>query len=86
MDKDLLTKNRFLDEAEIPMELVILLIVGMTLVITGALLFPISSDGWTTTRTAVGLLLVIFRPADNSHGEDAFRRYAQVHTPCSPPV
>ena len=35
-------RNRFLDEADIPLESVLLFMAGMMLIITGALLFPIS--------------------------------------------
>jgi hypothetical protein len=61
MDKDSLTKNRFLKKAEIPLEVVILLLVGMTLLITGSLLFPIGSGHLDYYENGLyGLMLVMF--------------------------
>ena len=54
-------RNRFLDEADIPLESVLLFMAGMTLIITGALLFPISSGRLEYYENGLyGLLLVIF--------------------------
>ena len=53
--------NRFLNEADIPLESVLLFMAGMMLIITGALLFPISSGRLEYYENGLyGLLLVIF--------------------------
>jgi hypothetical protein len=53
--------NRFLNEADIPLESVLLFMAGMMLIITGALLFPISSGRLEFYENGLyGLLLVIF--------------------------
>lgn len=58
---DLKKSNRFLDEADVPIESVLLLIAGMAMVLIGALLFPISSGRLDYYENGLyGVLLVIF--------------------------
>ncbi len=54
-------KNRMFREADLPLEVVILLIAGMTMLITGILLFPVSAGSLPYFENGLyGLLLVMF--------------------------
>jgi len=56
-----MTKLRILKEADLPLEALILLIAGMTLLITGVLLFPVSTGALAYYENGLyGLLLVMF--------------------------
>jgi hypothetical protein len=56
-----MTKHWLLKEADLPLEVVILLIVGMTLLIAGVLLFPVSAGTLPYYENGLyGLLLVMF--------------------------
>ena len=55
-----MTMPSLLEKSELPLEVVILVIVGMALLITGTLLFPVSSGALPYYENGVyGLLLVI---------------------------
>jgi hypothetical protein len=56
-----MSEYRILQEADLPLEVVILLIAGMMLLITGVLLFPVSAGALPYYENGLyGLLLVIF--------------------------
>ena len=56
-----MTEHRLLREADLPLEVVILLFAGMTMLITGVLLFPVSTGALPYYEDGLyGLLLVIF--------------------------
>lgn len=56
-----MTEYRILKEADLPLEVVILLIAGMTMLITGVLLFPVSTRVLPYYENGLyGLLLVMF--------------------------
>ena len=56
-----MTNSGILKEADLPLEAVILLIAGMTLLITGVLLFPVSTGALAYYENGLyGLLLVMF--------------------------
>lgn len=56
-----MTEYRILKEADLPLEVVILLIAGMTMLLTGVLLFPVHSGALPYYENGLyGLLLVIF--------------------------
>ena len=56
-----MTNYRILKQADLPLEAVILLIAGMTLLITGVLLFPVSTGALAYYENGLyGLLLVMF--------------------------
>jgi hypothetical protein len=56
-----MAEHRLLREADLPLEVVILLVAGMTMLITGVLLFPISTGALPYYEDGLyGLLLVIF--------------------------
>ena len=57
----MMTEHRLLKEADLPLEVVILLVAGMTMLITGVLLFPVSTGALPYYEDGLyGLLLVIF--------------------------
>jgi hypothetical protein len=56
-----MTEGKLLKEADLPLEVVILLIAGMTLLITGFLLFPVSAGALPYYENGLyGLFLVVF--------------------------
>jgi hypothetical protein len=56
-----MSEHRLLKEADLPLEVVILLLAGLTMLITGVLLFPISTGALPYYEDGLyGLLLVIF--------------------------
>jgi len=61
VNRDKPSTNRFLVEADVPIESVLLLIAGIAMLLTGALLFPISSGRLDYYENGLyGVLLVIF--------------------------
>jgi hypothetical protein len=68
-----MTKHRLLKEADLPLEVVILLVAALTMVITGALLFPVSTGALSYNEDGLyGLLLVIFAVQTITMGKTPF--------------
>lgn len=68
-----MTKNRFFQEADLPLEVVILLIVGLMMLITGILLFPVATGLLPYYENGVyGLMLVMFSLQIISMGKTPF--------------
>ena len=68
-----MTNHGILKEADLPLEVVILLIAAMTLLITGVLLFPVSTGALPYYEDGLyGLLLVMFAVQTVALGKTPF--------------
>lgn len=68
-----MTKHRALQEADLPLEVVILLVAALTMVITGVLLFPVSTGALSYYEDGLyGLLLVMFAVQTITMGKTPF--------------
>ena len=77
-----MTNHGILKEADLPLEVVILLIAAMTLLITGVLLFPVSTGALPYCEDGLyGLLLVMFAVQTVALGKTPFGDMSRSKVP-----